>query len=265
MTSVSNTVACYRDSHPLLDERQPPPTVAVPRATTVSVHEPLRADLNTLLIGGFGMRMAHLEKYRQLYVGLGVDMTTAITPSVLTMTIPARCEAYATRLAEGLERVPGAIRLHLFSGAVWIYYALNALASPQLRDRIVSVVFESTPLDSRAEQFGRFLAWRCGRSYQPWWALPFHPYRSAVGISQRWEAQNRRRMTNLPEHLRVLCIYSSADQVADARYIEAYIAALRLRKLRVTWLRLTNGRHCLAMRDDRQAYLSALTDSLPRN
>lgn len=217
---------------------------------------------DAVLLAGFGMQARHLQKYETLYRRLGVPDVHAFVPGVLNGTWPRRCDAYAKVLARRLEELDRPIVLHVFSGGVWVYYALNAFASDALRRRIVAVVFESTPLDVTPEQFGRFAAWFLGRRYHAGWSWPFVPYRWLVGISPRWEARNVQRMLNLPRHLQVLGIFADDDPVADPGFIASYLRALETQGLTVRALRLQAARHCLALRDACDRYVGALVGLL---
>ncbi|MCH9673061.1 MAG: TMEM53 family protein [Gammaproteobacteria bacterium] len=219
-------------------------------------------ELRVLLLGGFGMRRRHLNAYCGVYRALGVSPMDAIALDVLTMTIPRQCDRFARRLLDRLERSNERLVIHLFSGAVWIYFALNAYASPALRARIVGVVFESTPLDSKPEQFGRFLSWKLGRNYRRYWSYPFYVYRTLVGISRKWESRNANRMLSVPSSTQVLFIYSHSDSIADAKYIERYIEQLRGKQVRVSALRLHEARHCLAIKDRKADYVAYLAGAL---
>lgn len=218
----------------------------------------LVADPDVVLLGGFGMADRHLRKYEQLYRRLGVHDVHLRSPGVLHGTIPRRCDAYARRLVAQLTALERPLVLHVFSGAVWIYYALNHFADEALRRRILGVVFESTPLDVTPEQFGRFTAWRLGRRFHRGWSRPFVLYRWLVGISPDWEADNVRRMLSLPAHLQILGIYADDDPVADSGFITHYFNALLRQGHRVRTLRLESARHCLAIRDHCERYCESL-------
>ena len=212
------------------------------------------AGLAVFIVGGFAMKTKHLDKYKILYSELGVHHVELRSPTRVTMTIPRQCDRYARCLAHQLEQTERPIILHLFSGGVWIYYALNEFLSGAARRRIHAVVFESTPLDVKPEQFGRFAAWAAGFDYRPVWSYPFVLYRKLVGISSAWEARNRIRMFNLPQHLKVVFIYSKVDPVADPRYIEAYASQLHNRGIDVSTVVLSAARHCRAIHDQHSVY-----------
>ena len=183
-------------------------------------------NVSVLIIGGFAMKPRHLMKYRKLYREQGIERVETLAPSILTMTVPRFADRAARQLLTQLQDHDGEIVLHLFSGAVWIYYALNEFAPDAVRSKIRAVVFESTPLDVKPEQFGRFMAWKLGRAYQPIWSRPFVLYRWLVGISPTWEARNRRNMLALPAAQKVLFVYSQSDVIAEPSYIDQYVTAL---------------------------------------
>lgn len=218
------------------------------------------APTSGLMIGGFTMTGRHLDHYRHLYRELGLTRVLQRTPSLAAMSIPAFCERYARDLARECFTLEGGVHLHLFSGSIWIYYALNQI--PGIRARVRSVVMESTPLDVGAEQFGRFAAWRLRRTYGRGWSYPFMAYRRLVGISGRWEIENSKRMHALPAALPILSIYSKADPVADPDFIRHYNAELARRGCRVRALELDHARHCLAMRDEPERYRLTLSEFL---
>ena len=222
------------------------------------------AQIQVVLLAGFAMSQHHLEKYRGLYGQFGVAGSEGVVPGLACMTVPRLCDRYAKRLAERLDRGQGPLVLHVFSGAVWIYFALNQFASAGLRRLIVGIVFESTPLDVQAEQFGRFAAWFAGRRYRPAWSRPFVPYRRVVGISARWEARNRAWMRAIPVWVQVLAIHSRQDPVADANYIQRYLDTLASLGCGVSALTLDSARHCLAIRDEPASYRAALGGWLAR-
>jgi hypothetical protein len=210
------------------------------------------------IIGGFGMSKQQLLRYMRLYLNMGFAEVKMFTPPMSVMTIPALCEKYAKRMIEIIRTQDEGIHFHLFSGSVWIFYALNDLCGEDMRRRIHSVVMESTPLDVKAEQFGRFLAWRLKRRYQAVYAIPFMFYRWFVRITPAWENRNRRRMLDVPQHCSLLCVYSKSDQIVDPLYIENYLHVLSIKGVNVKKLVLDQADHCHAIRDCPDKYEEAI-------
>ena len=205
--------------------------------------------LSVIILGGFFMTVHHLKKYEQMYRQYGIENIELISPSIHNMTIPRLCERFARQLLRSLETKNNPAVIHMFSGAVWIYYALNDIAHSRERNKIKAVIFESTPLDVKPEQFGRFLAWKFKRNYQRSWSYPFVVFRLLAGISGKWEKRNLIRMTSIPSHLKVLCIYSKTDTITCKQFIEHYLDTLEQKGICVHRLLLNNARHCLAIRD----------------
>ena len=218
--------------------------------------------LSVLIIGGFLMNIHHLKKYEQLYRQYCIDDVTLITPSLQNMTIPTLCEQFARKLLAFLECRRDSVVIHVFSGAVWIYYALNDLAHSKQRNKVKAVIFESTPLDVKPEQFGRFLAWKLQREYRPFWSYPFIAFRLLAGITSNWESRNLVRMESIPEHIKVLFIYSKNDKVISRKYIDQYNRLLKNKGIATYSLALNSARHCLAIRDDNSAYKNAIKQLL---
>ena len=237
------------------------PLAAGPIDTAGGTPDPI-----VVIIGGFGMTDRHLRYHERLYKSFGLTTIVRLTYPVLTLTRPKALRREATKLERMLlEEHSGApVVFHLFSGAIFLYHYLIGAMQSQLRARMRAVVFESTPLDLKSEQFGRFLAWRLGVRYRPIMNLPFIPYRRIVRIAGSGEIANERQIDATPTDLEALIISADNDPILSQEYITSYSARIAALGANVSRLRLSSARHCRAIIEDPGTYRESINCLLER-
>lgn len=220
----------------------------------------------TIIFGGFGMQPGHCAKLANIYRKDHGNDVVALCHSLHEMTIPRIGRRRARQLAEKINRYDdGDLTVHLYSGAVFIFGCLLPLLNDKVRESIRAVIFESSPMDCRAEQFGRFLSWRLGREYTPKYAAPFVALRPMVGITRRFQVRHRHERLLLPSHARVHFIQCANDPIIDSDYVETYRQELEARGHITSLTTHRDARHCRALSDcpaDYRADLEGLFDTL---
>lgn len=221
--------------------------------------------VTVVIIGGFGMQEKHLEIFRKFHSRLGATDVKLVCLPFTALTLPPLIKRSVRRLQQELSQDDGQVLYHVFSGAIWLYLYFNRMADDALRARSRGVIFESTPVEDKPGQFGRYLAWRLKRRYHPIFALPFVLYRRIVFAWPRWHREVKENFERLDAALKVLFVYSENDPIADPDAIERYADRLRDRSLEIMNVRLPRARHCMAIRDQNRVYRCALSDFFKRS
>lgn len=217
----------------------------------------------TLIFGGFGMQPSHCERLAEIYRENYGNDVVALCHSLHEMTVPRIGRRRARQLAETLNQgTDTELTIHLFSGAAFIFGCLLSHLTDEVRNSIRAVIFESSPMGCRAEQFGRFLSWRIGRDYTPKYAAPFVALRPMVGINRRFETRHRRERLLLPAHVRVHFIQCDGDPIIDSGYVETYRRELDAQGHMTSITTHRGARHCRALSDCPVAYRADLTTLL---
>ena len=215
------------------------------------VWDVLDAPARAVILGGFGMQPKHCQELESLYRENQICAVTPICHSLHEMTIFRIGNRRARELAGwfNAECVEDKSVIHLFSGSVFIFGLFLTYLTDQARNSIQGVVFESSPMDCQAEQFGRFLCWRLGRPYARRYVLPFSVLRPLMGITPRFEKRHQRELLLLPKHTKFHFIHCDNDPVINMPYVESYSQTLRMRGHDVSMATYADARHCRALTD----------------
>lgn len=219
-----------------------------------------RATSRALILGGFGMQPDHCRELEKLYRENQIATVTPICHSLPGMTVFRIGDRRARELAQWFNThcAEDHSVIHLFSGAVFVFGLFLSYLTEQARNAIHGVVFECSPMDCQAEQFGRFLSWRLGRQYSRRYALPFSVLRPLMGINRRFEVAHQRALLLLPTHTKFHFIQSDNDPIIDAAYVEAYGRSLEGRGHTVSMTSHADARHCRALSDRADDYRADL-------
>ena len=219
-----------------------------------------------VIFGGFGMQPHHCGQLAALYRQKQSDEVEVFCHSLHEMTVPRIGDRRAQQLAARFnqDESEGGLIVHLFSGAVFIFGCLLPYLKDSVREAIRGVVFECSPMDCKAEQFGRFLSWRLGREYAPKYALPFVALRPLVGITKRFELRHKHERLLLPTSARVHFIQCENDPIVDSGYVELFQRELIARGHEVSHTTHQRARHCRAITDCPKKYQADLREFLNR-
>lgn len=217
-----------------------------------------------LIFGGFGMEPKHCSQLATLYQKFGAHRVTPLCHSLQQMTVPRLGDRQARKLAREFALLGhhDDVVVHLFSGAVFIFFRMLGYLPEQARQAIRAVIFECSPMDCRAEQFGRFVSWRLDRNYGAHFAAPFLLLRPMAGITRRFEARHRQDMRRIPARALVHFVLCEDDPIIDPDYVEAYRQELTALG-HVTSMTIHSGaRHCRALTDCRADYQADIAQLL---
>lgn len=229
-----------------------------------SIPQPQR---QALIFGGFDMQPKHCRGIADLYRQHGAQSVTPLCHSLRQMTVVRLGDRQARQLAHRFASLTAhdEVVVHLYSGAVFIFFRLLGYLPVQARQAIRAVVFECSPMDCQAEQFGRFASWRLGRDYRRRHAAPFVLLRPLAGITRRFERDHHAAMRLLDAETAVHFILCDNDPIIDPGYVTAYHRELSDRG-HITSLTLHRGaRHCRALSDCPQPYQTDLSHFLDRH
>lgn len=230
-------------------------------------HPQVHPQRQALIFGGFDMQPKHCRGISDLYRQHGVQSVTPLCHSLQQMTVVRLGDQQARRLAQRFANLTAedAVAVHLYSGSVFIFFRLLSHLPIAARRAIRTVVFECSPMDCQAEQFGRFASWRLGRDYRRRHAAPFVLLRPLAGITRRFEREHHAAMRLLDVDTAVHFILCEDDPIIDPGYVTAYHRDL-LHKGHASSLTLhRNARHCRALSDCPEPYQADLAQFLDRH
>lgn len=213
-----------------------------------------------VIFGGFEMQPRHCQQLAALYREQQSNRVEVFCHSLHEMTIPRIGDRRARRLADWFNRNESdeGLVIHLFSGAVFIFGGVLPYLKDSVLDKIRGVVFECSPMDCKAEQFGRFLSWRLGREYTFNYAAPFVALRPLVGITKRYERRHKHERLLLPTNAKVHFIQCENDPIVDNDYVEKYLQELTARGHETSKTTHQHARHCRAIKDCPKNYQADL-------
>lgn len=211
----------------------------------------VRRGRPVVIFGGFGMKRNHCTRLARLYRRLGAGEILVLTHPLHEMIIPRFGDRQARKLAAFFDSTDfnEDVTVHLFSGSVFLGGRILRYLSEEKKKAITSVVFECSPMDCKAENFGRFVAWRANRKYGRHFSAPFVPLRPLVGITRGFEAQIREGRFLIPPHAALHFIQSSDDPIIDPAYVDAYQQDLASAGYRTSMTVHPGARHCRALTD----------------
>jgi hypothetical protein len=227
--------------------------------------------LRLAVFGGFGMRFKHCERIARLYSEMDgridVERTSLWCHSVSEMTIPRKGDRAIRRMVKSFNSPlkDEELIIHLHSGSVFIFFRMLPSFSDAARKSIRSVIFECSPMDCQAEQFGRFLSWTLKRNYGPRHALPFKILRPVFGINRAFESRHRQERLMLPVPARIHFIQCEDDPIVDPGYVARYREELDEQGHYTSLTSHRGARHCRARVDKPEEYradISVLLQSL---
>lgn len=220
-----------------------------------------------LIFGGFGMRPEQCRGIGDFYRQQGAQSVTLLCHSLQQMTVVGLGDRQARRLAQRFASLTphDEVVVHLYSGSVFIFFRLLSQLPTAARLAIRAVVFECSPMDCQAEQFGRFTSWRLGRDYRRRHAAPFVLLRPLAGITRRFEAEHHAAMRLLDVGTAVHFILCEDDPIIDPDYVQAYQRDLSDRGHATSLTLHRNARHCRALADCPEMYRADLSRFLDRH
>lgn len=214
-----------------------------------------------VIFGGFGMRRSHCTRLARLYRRLGAGDILALTHPLHQMVVPALGDRQARKLAEffaaaGYEE---GVTVHLFSGSVFLAGRILRLLPEKTKCAIKSIVFECSPMDCKAENFGSFMAWRLNQRHRFYHTAPFIPLRPMMGLNRRFEREIHEGRFLIPPGAALHFIQSQDDPIVDPAYVEAYRQDLDSRGYRTSGIVHQGARHCRALTDCADEYRADLS------
>lgn len=204
-----------------------------------------------VIFGGFGMKRAHCTRLARLYRRLGAGDILVLDHPLHKMIVLRFGDRQARKLAAFFASAgyEDDVTVHVFSGSVFLAGRILRYLPEQTKNAIKSVVFECSPMDCRAENFSRFVAWRFNRTHKSYFSAPFVLLRPLVGITRRFEAQIREGRFLIPPMAALHFIQSSDDPIIDPAYVDAYRKDLDARGYRTSGTVHHGARHCRAITD----------------
>lgn len=220
-----------------------------------------------LIFGGFDMQPKHCRDISTLYRQHGAQRVTPLCHSLQQMTVVHLGDRQARRLAQRFAGLTAhdEVVVHLYSGSVFIFFRLLSYLPTAARRAIRAVVFECSPMDCQAEQFGRFTSWRLGRDYRRRHAAPFVLLRPLAGITRRFEREHHAAMRLLDVDTAVHFILCEDDPIIDPDYVTAYHRDLSEKGHATSLTRHRGARHCRALSDCPEPYKTDLSRFLDRH
>lgn len=213
------------------------------------------------------MQPRHCRGISDFYRQQGAQSVTLLCHSLQEMTVVRLGDRQARRLAQRFATLTphDEVVVHLYSGAVFIFFRLLGHLPKAACRAIRAVVFECAPMDCQAEQFGRFASWRLGRDYRRRHAAPFVLLRPLVGITRRFEREHHAAMRLLGVETAVHFILCEDDPIIDPDYVETYQRDLSDRGHATSLTLHRNARHCRALADCPDRYRTDLSHVLKRH
>ena len=236
----------------------PPSALPVPQEQLMvsKIRMESRRRRPVVIFGGFGMTRSHCTRLARLYRRLGAGDILVLTHPLHQMVVPALGERQARKLAAffasaGYEEE---VTVHLFSGSVFLAGRVLRLLPEKTKNAIKSIIFECSPMDCRAENFGRFVSWRLNQRHRFYHTAPFIPLRPLIGLNRRFERELHEERFLIPTGAALHFIQSHDDPIIDPAYVDAYRRDLASRGHRTSGIVHHGARHCRALTDCAAAY-----------
>lgn len=213
-------------------------------------------NCHVAVFGGFGMTTRHLRPLSKLYKKIGVENVSMLCHPLQELCIPAIGTWRARKVAKWLESITSEAPLviHLFSRSVFLFFRALSYVSDASRQTIVGIIFECSPIDCKAEQFGRYLSWSLGKDYSVKYAIPFTLLRPIFGINRLFESRHQREQLLLPTHAAAHFINCTNDKIVNLDYIRVYQEKLARRGHKTSLTVHNQARHCQAIADNSRLY-----------
>jgi len=183
-----------------------------------------------------------------------------LTHPLHKMVVPALGDRQARKLADFFASTgyKDDVTVHLFSGAVFLAGRVLRILPEETKQAIKSIVFECSPMDCKAENFGRFVAWQLKHRHRFYHTAPFLPLRPLIGLNRRFEREIDEGRFLIPPSAALHFIQSHNDPIIDPAYVDAYRHDLDSRGYRTSGIVHHGARHCRALTDCAPEYRADL-------
>ena len=211
-----------------------------------------------IIFGGFDMQPCHVNRLSKLYRSKNVSEVDIFCHPLHTLSIPLFGGRRALEVAEwmnGLNNDEDKI-IHVFSGAAYLFARVAFHLTKQTHKSVKGIVFECSPMDCGAEQFGRFAAWRLEQEYTSTFAIPFKPFCFFTGNNENFKARYRRERMLMPLETKVHFIRCDDDVLIDPNVVDEYRRQLEKKGNITSETIFKNAGHCRAVLDCFDEYRS---------